>query len=215
MKHIYCIPGFGADKRVFSKVKFEGYETHFIEWTIPEKNESLTAYAKRLVKQIHHDKPILIGLSFGGMISIEISKLIPVEKIIIISSVKSFRELPLWMRLSGKLRLDRILPLKSFRIIRPIQDRNLGVENQFEKELMYFYRRNINQKYSNWAINKILNWNNEYVPTNLFHIHGSNDRIFPLKRIKPDYLIDAAGHLMIMNRADIVNEYINTILKND
>ena len=31
--------------------------------------------------------PILIGLSFGGMMCIEIAKLIPVEKVILISSI--------------------------------------------------------------------------------------------------------------------------------
>jgi len=212
MKHIYCISGFGADERAFSKLTFTGYETHFINWIIPEKDEDISAYAKRLTGQIHHDNPILIGLSFGGMMSIEIAKFLPVEKIILISSIKSFREIPWWIKLSGQLRLNKIFPMKSFRIIEPLENYNLGVETIEEKEMVHFYRKNINRQYSDWAINIILNWKNDEIPENLFHIHGTNDRIFPVKNTKPDYIVNSGGHLMIMNRFKAVNEYINTIL---
>ncbi len=115
MKHIYCISGFGADERVFSKLNLPGYNIHYIKWNIPEKNESLHAYAKRLIEQIHHVNPILIGLSFGGMMCIEIARQFPVEKIILISSIKSFQERPFWMKLSGKLRVNKIFPMRSFK----------------------------------------------------------------------------------------------------
>ena len=212
MKHIYCISGLGADERVFSRLAFTGYEIHFIKWFIPEKNEDISIYAKRLAEQITGDKPILIGLSFGGMMCIEIAKLLPIEKIILISSIKSFREIPLWMRLSGKLKLNKIFPMRSFRLIEPLENYNLGIETIEEKEMVDLYRKNINTRYSDWAINIILNWKNGQIPGNLSHIHGSNDRIFPLRKVNPHYIVNTGGHLMIMNRYKEVNEYINVIL---
>jgi pimeloyl-ACP methyl ester carboxylesterase len=212
MKQIYCISGFGADERVFSKLAFTGYEIHFIKWLMPEKNENISSYAKRLIEQITYDKPILIGLSFGGIMCIEIAKLLPVEKIILISSIKSFHEMPLWMRLSGKLKLNKILPMRPFRLIEPLENYNLGIETIEEKEMVHLYRKNINRRYSDWAINIILNWKNGQIPGNLFHIHGSNDRIFPLRKVNPHYIVNTGGHLMIMNRYKEVNEYINVIL---
>ncbi len=77
----------------------------------PLKNESIEQYAKRMSEKIHHENPVLIGLSFGGMMCIEIAKIINTDKIIIISSVKSFHEMPWWMRLAGKLKLYKIFPL--------------------------------------------------------------------------------------------------------
>ena len=212
MKHIYCISGFGSDERMFSKLTFNGFETHFIHWIIPEKNESIVAYAKRLTQQIRHNNPILIGLSFGEMMCIEIAKLIPVKKIILISSIKSFHEMPVWLRLSGKLKLNKIFPMRSFKLIEPLQNYNLSVETSEEKKLVRSYRKNMNQQYADWAINIILNWKNDEVPENLFHIHGANDRIFPLKKITADHIVKNGGHLMIMNRYEAVNEYINSIL---
>jgi pimeloyl-ACP methyl ester carboxylesterase len=212
MKHIYCISGLGADDRAFSKLTFNGYESHFIRWIIPDKNEAISSYAKKLITQIHHHNPILIGLSFGGMMCIEIAKLISTEKIILVSSVKSFREMPLWMRLSGKLKLNKIFPMRSFKLIEPLEDYNLGIETNDEKEMVYDYRKNINHQYSNWAINIILNWKNEQVHKNVFHIHGDRDRIFPSRNVRADYVVKTGGHLMIINRNDAVNKYINTIL---
>ncbi|HEV8081199.1 MAG TPA: alpha/beta hydrolase [Chitinophagaceae bacterium] len=213
MKHIYCISGFGADERMFSKFQFTGYEIHFIKWITPEKNENIQSYTKRLIKQIHHETPIFIGLSFGGMICVEIASQINTSLIIIISSIKSHAEMPLWMRLSGKLKLNRLLPMRSYKLIQPLQDYNLGIQSKEERKLVHSYRKNIDKVYSNWAVNAILNWKNTVAPKNLYHIHGDQDRIFSIKKIKSDYTISKGGHLMILNKSEEVNECISSILR--
>ena len=98
MKHIYCISGFGADERAFSKLNFGNNKVHFLPWLLPITKESIEEYAQRMGKQIQHENPVLIGLSFGGMMSIEIAKCIKTELVIIISSIKSFHEIPLWIK---------------------------------------------------------------------------------------------------------------------
>ena len=213
MKHIYCISGLGADERVFSKFQFSGHENHFIKWIIPEKNESIVNYAKRLIEQIHHEDPILIGLSFGGIMCIEISRQIKTAFIILISSVKSDKEMPFWMRLSGKLKINKIFPMKSFKLIEPLEDYNLGIKTNEEKEMVHEYRKNIDPLYSDWAINAILNWKNTLPVKNVYHIHGDNDRIFSIKNIKADHIIPGGGHFMIMDKSEEVNAYINLILQ--
>ena len=213
MKHIYCISGFGADERVFSKFQFARHEIHFIKWITPEKNESIESYAKRLTVQIHHEKPILMGLSFGGIMCIEISRQIKTEIIIIISSIKSNNELPLWMQLSGKLKLNRLFSMRSYKLIEPLENYNLGLKAKAEKQMVQEYRKNLDIVYSNWAINAILNWKNNTAPKNLYHIHGDKDRIFPIKKIKANYTVHKGGHLMIMQKFDEVNACINYILQ--
>ena len=213
MKHIYCISGLGADERVFSKFQFPQHEIHFIKWIIPEKNESIESYAKKLIAQISHDNPILIGLSFGGMMCIEIAKQIKTEFIIIISSIKSKYQLPLWMKLTAKLKLNRLLPMRSFLLIEPLEDYNLGVTTKEEKAIAHEYRRNVDTRYSNWAVDNLVNWKNKTVPENLYHIHGTSDRIFSIKRTDPDFTIDNGGHLMIMNKSEEVNKCILSILQ--
>ncbi len=213
MRHIYCISGFGADERVFSKLNFKELEFHFLPWFTPIKNETIEGYAKRMSESIMHEEPILLGLSFGGIMSIEIAKQISTSKIILISSIKSFREMPLWMRLTGKLKLDKVVPLKTFKLIEPIENYNLGIENNEELKLVQEYRATISQQYTKWANHQIVNWKNEWIPENLAHIHGGRDHIFPIKNIKADYIIPDGGHFMIMNRAAEVNNIIERIMQ--
>ena len=214
MKHIYCISGLGADERVFHKMNFPGYTIHFIAWVTPDKNESIHDYAEKLSLQIHHKNPVLIGLSFGGMMCIEIAKKVQPELIILISSAKNKIEIPLWMRLSGKLKLNRIFPMRSFKLIEPLEDYNLGIETAEEKEIVHTYRKNIDQDYANWAINNILNWKNKEAHENLYHIHGDKDRIFSVKKVNPDHIIKGGGHFMILNKSEQVNSWISSILEN-
>ena len=65
---------------------------------------------KEISQQIKDKNPILIGLSFGGIVATELSKIISVEKLILISSLKTKSEIPLIYRLAGKLHIHRIIP---------------------------------------------------------------------------------------------------------
>ncbi len=212
MTHIYCISGFGADKRVFSKLDFGENKAHFIDWKIPEKNEAIQSYAKRMRNEIHHSNPILIGLSFGGMMVVEIAKIISTKKTLLLSSIATFHEMPLYMRVAGKLYLNKIIPIRPSAILAPLENYNLGVKTLEEKKLVSEYRKNISPTYSAWAVKEILNWKNDWYPPNLIHIHGDKDHIFPIKYIKVDYVIPGGGHLFLMDKADKVNEILRTEL---
>lgn len=212
MKTIYCISGLGADERAFSRLKQDGYTFTCLPWLIPLTKETITGYAARMSKGITEDKPILMGLSFGGMMSIEIAKLIPVEKLILISSIKSDKELPRWMKAAGILGLNKILPMRSFKITEPIQNRFIGITTPDEIELVRSYRRNAPQQYMDWAINEVLKWHNDWQPPTLFHVHGDADRIFPVNNLAPTHVIKDGGHFMIFNKAAEVNITLQNIL---
>ena len=208
MKNVYCISGLGADERVFSKLNFGNNMVHFLKWETPEKGELLEEYIHRFLSMIDQPRPILVGLSFGGIMCIEIAKRIKTEKIIMISSVQTYEEMPWLFRLAGKSGLNKILPLKPYPFLEPIENYNLGVKNKEEKTLVREYRKNVNQTYTDWAIDQIVNWKNERKFPNLIHIHGSADRIFPIKYVHPDFVIEGGGHFMIMNRAKEINEIL-------
>lgn len=212
METIYCISGLGADERAFSKLKVNNYRIVPIPWLKPIPKETIDAYATRMRAEIKEENPILMGLSFGGMMSIEISKQIPVKKLILVSSIKSVQELPKWMKLSGLLQLNRIFPMRSFRVMEPIQNRNLGISTKEEIELVRSYRKNAPQVYMDWAINEVLNWQNKWSPSKIYHIHGDADRLFPIGKVVPTHIIKGGGHFMIMNKAAEVSTALQQIL---
>ena len=89
----------GADKRVFTKLELKGYRQIHLDWLVPNNQESLTNYVKRLAVEIKDNNPIVIGLSFGGIVAIEIAKQITVKKVILISSAKQSHEIPWYFKL--------------------------------------------------------------------------------------------------------------------
>ncbi len=213
MNTIYCISGLGVDERAFSHLRIDGYRLQVIQWLEPIDRETLYHYAKRMREEIDTDNPILMGLSFGGMMCIEIAKQIPVSKIIIISSIKSSLELPTWMKTVAWLKLNKIIPVGSSKLTEPIQNRMLGISSREEKTIAAQYRKNANKKYVTWAVKQAINWKNDWEHPRIYHIHGDNDKMFPISKIKPTYTVKDAGHFMIMNRAEEVSECINDILK--
>ena len=212
MKTIYCISGLGADERAFSKLKINECVLQVIPWLMPETHETIEQYAKRMRAAITEENPVLMGLSFGGMICTEIAKQIPVDKIIIVSSIKSSKELPFWMKTVARLKLNKIVPLRSSRLTQPIQNKMLGVQTDEEKQLVAGFRRAVDLPYTNWAVHQAINWKNDWQHPHIFHIHGDKDNMFPIKNIKADYTIKNGGHFMIMNCAAEVSVCINSIL---
>jgi pimeloyl-ACP methyl ester carboxylesterase len=103
--------------------------------------------------------------------------------------------------------------MRSLPILSPITDHTLGVSNAEEKNMVRQFRRNAPVHYTNWAVDKVLNWKNAACPAPIFHIHGDQDRIFSIKKIKPTFKVSGGGHLMIMNKAEEVSGLINTILE--
>ncbi|HNC31654.1 MAG TPA: alpha/beta hydrolase, partial [Cyclobacteriaceae bacterium] len=89
MKEVYLIPGLGADRRVFQYLNLAEHSISHISWIEPLPNESIEQYAGRLTEQIKSPDPILVGVSFGGMIAVEIAKQIKTNKIILISSART------------------------------------------------------------------------------------------------------------------------------
>ncbi|MDO8317217.1 MAG: alpha/beta hydrolase, partial [Flavobacterium sp.] len=93
---VYLMPGLASSAAIFERIVLpeDTFEIHLLEWEIPLNNESLTDYAKRITEKIKHEHPILIGVSFGGILVQEMSKYVDARKVIIISSVRCNSEFP-------------------------------------------------------------------------------------------------------------------------
>ena len=210
MKDIYLLSGLGADKSVFEFLDLKGFRTHAIEWEEPRKKESVEHYAGRLIGQIKTKKPILLGVSFGGILAIEIGKQIEAEKIIIISSIKCKADLPAPMRIAGFLKINKLIPAEAFQKPNGVLFWLFGVESDHDKNLLSEIVKRTDPGFVDWGINSITSWDNDICPDNVVHIHGTDDRIFPNQ--EPDYAIAGGGHFMIVNRCEEVNKILKRVL---
>ena len=209
MKDLFLISGLGADKRVFDFLDLQGYNVHHLTWIDPDGRESIEAYAKRLTRQIHIDRPVLIGVSFGGMIGIEIGKLIETEKIILISSAKTGKDIPSNF-LTRNFRLHAFIPSRFIKKPNSFLYWLFGVTREKEKELLQQIMEDTNVKFFRWALDQIVHWKNETTLSNIVQIHGTEDRMLPF--VSADYEIEGGGHLMIVNRAADIDPILKKVL---
>jgi pimeloyl-ACP methyl ester carboxylesterase len=218
----YCISGLGADFRLFSRLNVPDATLIDLPWLPPEDNETIEHYAGRMKAAIVDDNPILIGVSFGGMMAVEIAKLHQDATVILISSIRDRHQRPDWMTFCGRLRLEhliprRIKPPKRSNWLRdciiPLEEYMQGIKTIEDGRLYRDFRSHIDYRFSRWAIKEILHWKNEWIPSRLYHIHGRRDRIFQLPDNSVSHLIKDGGHFMVYNRAALVSYAIQKILQ--
>lgn len=210
---LYIFSGLGADERVFERLDFSGFSTTFISWLDPHDSDTIEHYATRLLDQITTAKPTLIGLSFGGLIAVEVAKQIDTKKVILIASAKTKIEIPFYYRFVGQIGLHKLLPLRLLKSSNLITNWFFGTTSMVDRQLLKQILIETDPSFLKWAIDKVVRWKNQTQTKNIFHIHGTTDRILPWCFIKCNATIINGGHLMSLNKADELNMILRQELK--
>lgn len=209
--NVYFIPGLGADRRMYHHQLAVLPGAEVLEHLTPVKGESLPAYALRVASLIDSSAPfVLVGTSLGGMISMEIARILNPERLILISSVKTRQELPAFIRSMKYLKLHKLLTGKAYQRFNKIAARRLDSRKDTEAaRLIQAMMRDINPEFIKWAVDAVIKWN---PPTNyrtdVVHIHGSNDLLFPISKIKNAIVVQNGTHIMNMTMSKEVNKHL-------
>ena len=183
LKSIYLMPGMAANPRIFEFINFpKNFQVISLSWVPPKKEESIQNYAKRMCERVKHPKPILIGVSMGGILVQEMAGFLDCEKVIIVSSVKSNKELPVHMKLAQITNAHKLLPTQWINNIETLAIFVLGngLKKRFELYDRYLSERD--PYYLKWSIDVIVKWKRIEPKKNVIHIHGKSDTVFPIKR---------------------------------
>jgi pimeloyl-ACP methyl ester carboxylesterase len=206
---VYFISGIGADYRLFTYLQLpQDYRPVFIHWIPPNKDEPLRDYALRLAGQIDTTQPfIIVGLSLGGIMAVEIAKRFPPVCTIIISSIPVSAHLPRYYKLAHWLRLNQLVPASFLKTASEIKH-TLTMRSPANRKLMREVIRSGDDGFIRWAISAVLEWENTMIPQPFYHIHGTRDEVFPISLTNPTHIVQKAGHMFLMSQP----EAINTIL---
>lgn len=208
------MPGLAASSAIFERIVLSenAFETMLLEWEVPVDNETLSQYAKRIVQYIKHPNPVLIGVSFGGILVQEMAQFIQVRKVIIISSVKSNLEFPLRMKLAKTTKAYKLIPTNLFANIESLSKFSFGEKiNQRFKLYEKFFRVR-DKRYLDWAVEQLILWERTVVDKNVIHIHGAEDDVFPIKNIQDCIVIPGGTHAMILIKYKWLNENLPKII---
>lgn len=156
-KRAYFISGMCYNCKVFDKLTLpKGYRKKYIEWRIPNPDETLSEYAYEMAKNINTSKPfVLIGYSFGAF-----------NRLFFHASNSEFEE----------------------------------------------YMTVTDPVYIKWATKQITDWVPDYPKENLYHIHGTEDQIFPIEQIRNVFPVEGGDHLMVFKKAATVSSILSSIL---
>jgi pimeloyl-ACP methyl ester carboxylesterase len=169
----------------------------------------METYAKRLSEKITTPNPIIVGLSLGGMMAIEIAKLIPVKKVILISSSKTYKEVPWYFRIGRALPLHKLIPVSWIANSYGPIVWFLGVITDEQKNrLKKVIDKSLFYRFDKWAMDAVVKWKNEIVPPNVVHIHGAKDKMLPHRFVKADYTIEKGTHLMVLTLGKKISEIL-------
>ncbi|MEM1323579.1 MAG: alpha/beta hydrolase [Bacteroidota bacterium] len=213
---VYLLPGLGLDHNIFQRLKIQAAEHHYLDWIVPEEQESIQSYAQRLAAPLQDDprSAVLIGHSFGGIMAQEIANRLPVRKVIIISSIKSPQENPTRFKMLSLLGLHRYfskeLTLRTF----PFWATSFGYPDSDSQRLFTASVARQDNRYLQWALQQLSNWQGiDNTLIDLAHLHGEEDRTFPIGLIRqPVTIVKGAGHLMLFHRAEEISSLINELL---
>ncbi len=211
-KTLYLFSGLGADARVFQKLTFGNCTPVFINWITPLKNEPLALYAGRLLSQLTAPNPVLIGLSFGGLVAVEVAKQLATEKVILLNSAKTRSELPPYFRAIGKTGLQNVLPAGIAQKPNALKNWAFGITSPETKKLLAQILNDTDPQFLRWAVGQLLRWKNETVLPNLVHIHGTADRLLPIRFVKANHEIAGGGHLMALDRASEISALLQKVI---
>ena len=208
-KKVYLISGLGADSRLFKYQYQLDYDFHKIEWIRAERGESLAAYAKRLSAGIDESEPYsIVGCSMGGIIAIEMRKFLNPEKVVLISSLKTKHEKSWMSKFANTFKLYYLLSGYVFKWASIWRRMFFGKLEAEEEKLFDSMLRDSDPFFMKWGLHRIITWDNEEEFSNVVHIHGDEDSVFPIGNIKNSIQIAKGSHLMIITQAEEVNVHL-------
>ena len=196
---LYLLPGMGGDHRLFKNLDWSAYDTTHVRFPTPDGPLPMADFARLLHPQIDTTEPFsLVGVSFGGMLAVELTEQLRPEHTIIISSAKQRSELP------GKIAFNRVIPL--YRIVGGRAQRALGglgrwlFERRARSEEPTFKAmlRAKDPAYLKWATYAVTNWQRDSVPPGIVHVQGTQDHTLPIKHIEDAIPVADGGHMVVM-----------------
>ncbi|GAA4352715.1 hypothetical protein GCM10023185_12660 [Hymenobacter saemangeumensis] len=209
----YLIPGLGADERVFRLLELHA-EARVLKWLPPQAAaESLPQYAARLAAGVGIGPCWLVGVSFGGILALEIARLRPQARVVLISSLGSARELPAALQWVRRLGLHHLLPPQLLQLLPRLAQWLFSARSGAEYSLLRQIIRDTDPVFARWAIARLLHWDSSGVPAAI-RIHGTRDRLLPARRAAVDYPIAGGGHFMIVSHASQISHILNQLAGN-
>ncbi len=212
--HVYMMPGMAAEPTIFNRIRLpeNQFQIHWLEWMIPEDNETLESYAKRMITKIDHENIVLLGVSFGGVLVQEMSKFMKLRKLIVVSSVKSKHELPKRMKIAKFMKAYKYAPTQLLSNLDVLKKYAFNDTIAKRIDLYKTYIAVNDKRYLDWALKEMICWEQEEPNPDAIYINGDNDAVFPHSCGGNCIVIKGGTHIMIIFKSQWFNENLPKLI---
>jgi pimeloyl-ACP methyl ester carboxylesterase len=212
---IYCIPGVGANERLFERLHIAGVHFEVVMPIMPEYQEPLAHYVNRFLEYFPSDGNIwILGQSFGGMLGQEIAKVRPNTSLIITNSFQDNAGLSKVIQWAGSrpewinLIPSKLLNNPKFQI--PALH---GSSSKQDDALVAEMLASQDPEYLRWAIWSLLQWKPKVKAPIRLILEGGADYVTPPTKAPGTIQIAGGGHIMAHTHSQAVSEAIQKYLE--
>lgn len=208
----YFIGGIASDERIFKYQMVAIENAVYLPFPKHDPKDTMETYAKKFIPMIDTSAPFnLVANSMGGIMAMELIKHIHPQKVVLISSVKSRKEMPFILKHLKYTNAHKLLPGRGF--IGFIQFGSLFKREILKepalRKLAISMAKNNDTSFLYWCVNAIVKWEGkEDYRKDIIHIHGTKDEMFPYRNIKNAIPVNGGSHSMLLIRYEEVNRIL-------
>ena len=213
---LILLPGLGADHRIWRPQR-RAFPSLLTPDFIPvEKRESLQDYAGRFAADLarRHDlsQPFFLGgVSFGGMVAVEMTRVLKPRAVLLVAACRSRRQVSRPFRVAELVVQGLPNPLGRALADGPVPWLFSKLErlDENDQQLLTDIAAAADIEQVKRQAHAIARWDGER-PTDVpvRSIHGRLDRVIPLKSIQADEVIEDGRHLIHLTHAGRVNAFV-------
>lgn len=208
---IYLLPGMTPDDRIFDRLLPLLPNVTVLDWLDPQTDESLAHYAQRVAADIPTSQCFIGGVSFGGIVAMEISRMIRPYGCFLVSSIRSPRQLPPWLRIwrfaAGHNCQGLLNTVGHCASVVPgrVRTRSTARLTRLAGNAGAWHR---------WATSAVLGWqpDPETPGVPICQIHGDADKTFPIRYTDPDVIVPNGGHVLPLTHPHAVADAMLTVI---
>jgi len=208
---LVLLPGIGADARLFDAQRQAFPALEVPRWLAPSDQESLASFGSRMAAGTSASPDLYLGgVSFGGMVALEMARQLRPRAVFLIGSCSSPDQMPTYARFLG--RALRIFPARVSKApakMRPLLRLKFGVVSSEHEELLFQMLLDTPVSFLKWGCRAILDWKPAGPPpVPVWRIHGAADHLIPASLVRADRVVEGAGHLVNLTHPQEVERFI-------
>ncbi len=211
----YLIPGMGADRRIFENFNLQNGVIHYLEWTDHGDAKSLSEYALFIAQRIQTDNNIIIGSSMGGMMAVELSRIVKPKLTVLVSAPTGVHQFPRLLKTVRRLRIHKAVKPHNIPKLYKLADTFMGFKNEQQRSMFYDMIEKLGPRFVHFSVGAVLEWTNKEDPFGEFiQIIGTKDVLFDYRKMKSPFILEGGGHFSAFDRGEEVSKIINRYVQN-